>query len=106
MDYQSERRLVENEVIVKKLNERLKKTVKTLLETTDSDEVELLFNCECSDLQCDARIKIGLKTYENIHKRKDYFTLTRGHEIPEIEDVVERNEDYIIVQKLLKPISA
>jgi hypothetical protein len=106
MDRLSERRLVENEVVFKKLNQRLQKTIKAMLDQVHTDEMELLFYCECSDLNCIERIKIPVETYETIHKRKDHFVLKAGHELPEIERIVSQVNDYVVAQKLLKPITA
>jgi hypothetical protein len=106
MDRLSERRLVENEVVFKKLNQRLQKAIKAILDQVHTNEMELLFYCECSNLDCKERIKIPVEVYEKIHKRNDHFALKPGHEIGQMERIVSQTDDYLVVQKLLKPITA
>jgi hypothetical protein len=59
------------------------------------------FQCECGDTDsCDARLQMTLAEYERVRSQRDRFAVQPGHETPEIERVVERNERYLIVDKV------
>ncbi len=108
----SERRLVENEVIFRELNQ---KVVENLTELKDlaltHDQAELapdttepiLFYCECSDIQCSKRIALSPEEYEKIHKHSRNFVTASGHHEPEIERVVKSTAEYDIVEKNREP---
>ena len=96
MDEQSERRLVENEVIFRRANEDAKDFVK---DVGAANHVLVPFFCECSDPDCKGRIEMPVADYERIHQSNRQFVVLTGHEVPEIERVVQRSERYNIVEK-------
>lgn len=104
----TERRQIENEMIFRRINEK----VGTGLDTLDAmhvedgnhhlvhgDDVELHFQCECSDENCDARIPIKLSTYRNIHLNRDSFIVKLKHQVSNIEDVILAEASYCVVKK-------
>lgn len=70
----------------------------------DEDDVDrgepIAFFCECSDLACRARIHLVPQRFERIHADPEQFVLTPGHERPDIETVVDQEDDYLIVRKI------
>lgn len=108
----SERRLVENELIFKRLNQ---KVVDELAELKDlafahnqpalaPDTTQpLYFYCECSDIKCDERIAISPEEYDRIHKESRRFVTVSGHQIPEIEQVIKSTPEYDVVEKNREP---
>src|SRR5688572_2486333 len=93
----AERRQIENEMIFRRINEK----VGTGLDALDamhvedgnhhlvrSDDVELHFQCECSDENCNARIPIKLSIYRKIHLNRDSFIVKLKHQVLNIEDVI------------------
>lgn len=67
-------------------------------------DTPLEFACECSDPTCDKHVNVSVDTYEKTHKRKDQFTIAKGHETPEIEKIVAKKPGYNVVEKTdLKP---
>jgi hypothetical protein len=96
----SPRRLLENERAFKQLNEKVERLVRETY--TEEEAAEGVgFFCECSNLECDARIRIGLEDWEAVHRTPDQFTLRHGHEMPEIERVIAETPDYVVVEKLI-----
>lgn len=54
--------------------------------------------CECSDTGCLETIELSRDEYEHVRARPTVFVLLPGHEIHEIEDVVERNDDWLLAE--------
>ncbi|HEY4161157.1 MAG TPA: hypothetical protein VGM08_03785 [Candidatus Saccharimonadales bacterium] len=111
----SKRRLSENEVIFRDLNERVQKWRENVERIAKEDsalapafdvEKPLHFYCECSNANCRRRLRISLKDYNRIHQSRDTFTILCGHEIPAIEEVVEENAGYCVVRKQNPPQTA
>jgi hypothetical protein len=55
--------------------------------------------CECGQEDCVATIEVAADVYDSVHRERDRFIVTPGHEDPEIENVVERAERYVVVDK-------
>jgi hypothetical protein len=87
-------RLAKNESFFRQVNERIK-DVADGLEGAQSYE----FLCECSNAGCTERIELGREDYEWIRSSPTRFVLARGHAAPEIEHVVEREKDHMVVEK-------
>lgn len=86
-------RLVHNEGIFRAINEQ----VLALEERFGSRDGT--FICECSETTCLANVILPLAEYERIHDGPARFFVVPGHERPELETVVERHPDYVVVQK-------
>jgi hypothetical protein len=67
-------------------------------ERFESDEAEFL--CECGDAHCTHRIEVSLDEYENVRSHPTRFLVKRGHDLPEVEDVVQQRRRYAIVEKV------
>jgi hypothetical protein len=67
-------------------------------ERFESDEAEFL--CECGDAHCTHRIEVSLDEYENVRSHPRRFLVKRGHDLPEVEDVVQQRRRYAIVEKV------
>ncbi len=97
----SERRLVENELIFAGANDGLKHTTDRVFTASERDALPLEFYCECSDMACREKIQLTVSTYDQIRKASPYTCfLLPGHEITEIEKVVDRTPEYVIVEKI------
>ena len=58
------------------------------------------FLCECSRLDCVQRISLTLGEYGHVRDEGDRFAIVAGHEELEVEQVVEKFEQYWIVEKV------
>lgn len=58
-----------------------------------------VFVCECGNLGCNATVEMTIPAYEQVRSGFDRFLVLPGHELPDIERVVERHEDYLVVAK-------
>lgn len=95
----SERRLTENEALLRSRNEKAKNMIGHLI----SKDEKIEFYCECSDLECRERIVLSGKTYEELHEEKRDFIIRKGHDDSNIEDVIGENGSFCVVRKHLEP---
>jgi hypothetical protein len=59
------------------------------------------FRCECARLGCNQLVELTVREYEEIRANPRHFVLVPGHELSDVEAVVERRTaGYIIVEKL------
>lgn len=89
MDDQLARR-AQNESLFRAGNERI----------ADHDEratLEIL--CECSSAECFEHVHVTRSTYERARSDPRLFIVISGHEQPDIEDVQERPDGFVIVRK-------
>jgi hypothetical protein len=56
--------------------------------------------CECADARCNATLPVTAADYAKRSSGAHGFWVRPGHEIPSLEQVVEQNDDYAVVQKL------
>lgn len=60
---------------------------------------DMEFLCECADLDCVKTLRLTVAEYERIRTSPVRFSIAFGHDVPQVEDVVEVNEHHVIVQK-------
>jgi hypothetical protein len=58
-----------------------------------------VFVCECGELGCTETVELTISEYEGVRSGFERFLVVPGHEIEEIEDVVERHDGYLVVAK-------
>jgi hypothetical protein len=89
-------RLARNEARFREINERVERDLEPLVDTQD----ELLpFVCECGRPNCTDTIRMSVAEYESVRSDATRFAIVSGHEIEDVEDVVERTDRYFVVQK-------
>ena len=85
------RRLVLNEAVFRQANEALV--------GFQNPEQALDLMCECGRADCVAKIEMSRSEYERLRADTTLFAVVRGHEIAEVESVVETRAGYDVVQK-------
>ncbi len=90
-----QRRIAENEVRFREINERLRDSLDGVIPGDDVVE----FVCECGDRGCTDAVGLTLDEYEAVRAHALRFAVLAGHEIPDVETVVERHSRYAVVQK-------
>jgi hypothetical protein len=90
-----EQRLAKNETIFRDLNDRIEE----IAGAQGTDEHTFEFLCECSNIDCTLRLRLTLAAYEQARTDAAAFVVAPGHELPEIENVVFRSDDYQLVRK-------
>jgi len=87
-----EERVGKNEALFREVNERIR-------EITASTDGDAEFLCECGDSTCAQPILISIEEYEAVRAVPTRFLVVPGHEIPDVEDVVEEKERFAVVEK-------
>lgn len=87
---QREERIAKNETLFREVNERIEEI---------SNQPEAEFLCECGDAGCTSPVLLTLVEYERVRTDATCFAVLPGHEIPEIEIVVDRGDRFYVVRK-------
>jgi len=95
MDSAGKQRIAMNEATFRRVNEGM--------EAGQGPDGLLTFVCECGRLGCNKLIQLTRDEYETLRANSRKFAVVDGHEIPEVEAVVERTERYIVVEKSDQP---
>lgn len=93
MDDLTKRRLAHNEELFRQVNEAREES------SSGGEEEKLTFVCECSDRDCSGRIQMPAAEFERIRESPDRYIVLPGHEIPEIERIVEDRGAFEVVEK-------
>lgn len=88
-------RAARNEEIFRSVNDRIDQSAQQ--QDVDSP---LPFHCECDRASCFDKIDIRRADYERIVAHPYRFVLIPGHEDSRVEQVVERNDDYLVAEKI------
>jgi hypothetical protein len=59
----------------------------------------LTFICECGRMGCTRMIELTRAEYEAVRANPRRFAVLEGHELEEVENVVERHDRYLVVEK-------
>ncbi len=94
MDETQAERAAKNEALFRDVNEK----IKGLTEAQASDWASVL--CECRNPDCTRMIDITLAEYEAVRARGERFAMIGGHEDPAIERIVDRNERFLVAEKI------
>jgi hypothetical protein len=84
-----------NEAVFREVNER----IEGLAETFDLMSAPLDLVCECGEATCVERITMSHPEYEQLRSDAHLFAVYPGHEVPDIERVVDRQKSYYVVEK-------
>jgi hypothetical protein len=91
MDVEGRQRVAMNEATFRRVNEGM--------EAGQDPSGLLTFLCECGRLGCNRLIELTRAEYEAVRDDPRTFAIIDGHDITEVEDVVERHERYVVVRK-------
>ena len=58
------------------------------------------FVCECADPDCAHRMTVELEDYEDVRAEPTQFLLAPGHGEPDVERVLERTDEFDVVDKV------
>jgi hypothetical protein len=87
-------RIAHTEALFRDVNERIAESA----DRFNARDAE--FVCECADPECAERVPATLDQYEDVRADGTHFLLTPGHELPEVERVVERpHRRSVVVEK-------
>ena len=83
---------VRSELLFRAVNERIFE-----IGANDAEALEIL--CECGDESCISTVVIAVRDYERLRFDSSRFVVCKGHELADVERVVERTPEYLVVEK-------
>jgi hypothetical protein len=87
-------RLALNEALFRAANERMADW-----EERHRIEATELYFCECADPECRQKVPLRESDYERIRSNSDQFVVVPGHELADVESVIESHEEWLVVEK-------
>jgi hypothetical protein len=90
-------RAARNQSLFRDVNERLEQVMQELPTAQD-------FLCECADPECNEMVSLSLNEYERVREEPTHFTIVPGHDLADVERVVEHigHGRYAVVEKIEK----
>lgn len=83
-------RIVQTEVFFRSVNEEIAR---------NDGKVTTQYLCECGNPACAEGIALPPGAIQHLHSSALHFLVKPGHEIPDVETVVDEAETYVIVRK-------
>jgi hypothetical protein len=93
-DEQRQDRIARNETSYRDVNEAIEAG-----RAGKADDVPRPYMCECGLLECNELVELTLAEYEAVRAVGKRFFMVAGHEIPDVEHVVDRHERFIVAEK-------
>jgi uncharacterized protein len=88
-------RAARNQLLFRAVNDRLK----GLAEAFQFIAEHTTFTCECADKTCVEPMLMSIDEYETLRGHRNRFAVLPGHADPDVEDVVDTTERYVVVEK-------
>jgi hypothetical protein len=87
-------RLAKNEALFRIANERMANWE----EAHDANSSELYF-CECANAECHDKVRLTKADYERVRSDSRYFFVVPGHEVADVDTVLEHNHGWTLIEK-------
>ena len=88
-------RLVRNQLVFREVNDRIREVTQRF-----SLEGPIDFICECSREDCTDAVSLAVDEYDGVRSSATVFVVVPGHETPEVENVVDVTERFMLVEKI------
>lgn len=85
-------RAAKNQSLFREVNERI--------EELAGNASYSAFICECMTETCDESVSMTVEEYEQIRSDANSFFVLLGHNVPEVEQILDQTERFLIVAKL------
>jgi 5-bromo-4-chloroindolyl phosphate hydrolysis protein len=95
-DEEREIRAARNQTIFRAVNERMRTLNEAIRGMSDLSTIA----CECANINCVEQLDIAPGDYEAVRASPRRFVVLPGHVYPDIEQVVEQAEGFVVVEKL------
>lgn len=94
VDDELQRRVARNETLLQEVNDGIEEGLRP-----DREPARVRFRCECASLDCNETVELTVGEYERVRAHPRRFVILAGHELAEVERVVETGPGYAVVQK-------
>ena len=91
MDDLTRRRMEHNEQLFRAVNEEI--------DERSEARGDIDYLCECADASCSETVRIAHAEYEGVRDEPDRYLVLEGHAVPELEDVLEQHDGWLVVRK-------
>jgi hypothetical protein len=88
-------RIGTNESVFRQINEGIERG-----QWPGEEDSPVGFRCECARLGCNELLELSVREYEDVRAHPRWFMVVPGHERLDVETVVERHPEYLVVEKL------
>ncbi len=89
------RRVSHNEALFRLVNEQIESVNEAFSKTTSVFTIV----CECGDLTCMEQVTVSHAVYEKTRDDSTHFIIKPGHQVADVEDVIETCDEFAIVEK-------
>jgi hypothetical protein len=89
-----EERIARNEAVFRVGNERMAQW-----EERHEDGERERYLCECADPVCTEKVELTLSQYEYVRSDSSWFVVVPGHEVPDVETVIDTHEGWNVIAK-------
>jgi hypothetical protein len=89
-----QRRAAANEATIRDVNEGIERG-----QWPGEEDTPVAFRCECARLGCNQLVELSVREYEHVRASPKRFVVRPGHEIHDLETVIETRAGYVIVEK-------
>jgi hypothetical protein len=89
-----QRRAAANEATIRDVNEGIERG-----QWPGEEDNPVGFRCECARLGCNQLVELTVHEYEDIRANPRCFVVAPGHELSDVETVIESRSGYLIVEK-------
>lgn len=86
-------RMARNEAVSREINEDIEQA------QPSSAHGSFRIVCECGRPGCARLIAISVPEYESVRREPTRFAVVKGHELPDIEEVVGETDRFTVVRK-------
>jgi hypothetical protein len=92
-------KIAKTEALYRSVNEK----IEDLNETFGTLAESMIVICECGGSDCAEPIEVDIPLYERVRADGTLFIVKTGHEIPSVEEIVERHDGFSVVCKNKEP---
>ena len=94
-----EYRVARNHALFRDVNERIYSLTEEFGSHPADDGLSLAFVCECGNVNCTSQVLIESDDYSRIRSNPAQYLVLAGHELPDVERVIEANSHYVVVER-------
>jgi hypothetical protein len=92
-------RVARNHALFRDVNERIYSLTEEFGSHPGDDGLSLSLVCECGNVTCASQVLVETDDYSRIRTNPAHFVVLAGHELPEVERVVEIRDSYVVVER-------
>ena len=103
MNPSRDNRVARNHALFRDVNERIYSLTEEFGSHPADDGLSLAFVCECGNVNCASQVLVETDDYSRIRSHPAHFVVLAGHELPDVDHVIEENGHYFVVERLEVP---